>query len=221
VSYRARSRGLRNFATLAALDLGRISWVCQGRGRVRHTQKAKESETVLSRGLCTERKKGELLGLLLSSVCSYMVYILGLTVLETVVRELRGLRRFKCPGGDAVTGAQESAGKAGRNSGNAQIVCRVGGGRRDAPGDLWCSVTHPAGAAAYHRLEIGRPCIGCELAFAGHDSLPPLLACVSVLMWLAYCSKRASKLSTSIFRLCNSNSVRVAESLPNLTNTPE
>jgi hypothetical protein len=94
---------------------------------VRHTQKAKESETVLSRGLCTERKKGELLGLLLSSVCSYMVYILGLTVLETVVRELRGLRRFKCPRGDAVTGAQESAEKAGRNSGNAQIVCRVGG----------------------------------------------------------------------------------------------
>ena len=40
-----------------------------------------------------------------------MVYILGLTVLGTVVRELRGLRYFKCPGGDAVTGTQESAEK--------------------------------------------------------------------------------------------------------------
>ena len=61
--------------------------------------------------LCTERKKGELLRFLLLSVCSYMVYILGLTVLGTVVRELRGLRHFKCPGGDAVTSARESAGK--------------------------------------------------------------------------------------------------------------
>ena len=78
---------------------------------MRHTQEAKESETVLSRELCTERKKGELLGFLLLSLCSYMVYILGLTVLGTVVRELRGLRHFKCPGGDAVTGARESAGK--------------------------------------------------------------------------------------------------------------
>jgi hypothetical protein len=37
-----------------------------------------------------------------------MVYILGLTVLGTVVRELGGLKRFKCPGGDAVTGARKA-----------------------------------------------------------------------------------------------------------------
>jgi hypothetical protein len=40
-----------------------------------------------------------------------MVYILGLTVLGTVVRELGGLKHLKCPGGDAVTGVRESAGK--------------------------------------------------------------------------------------------------------------
>jgi hypothetical protein len=49
-----------------------------------------------------------------------------------------------------------SAGKRGRSGPelrNAQIVdMRVWGGRRDAPGALWGSVTHPAGAAAYHRL---------------------------------------------------------------------
>ena len=56
-------------------------------------------------------ERGKLLVLLGSSVCSYMVYILGLTVLGTVVRELGGLKHFKCPGGDAVTGARESAGK--------------------------------------------------------------------------------------------------------------
>jgi hypothetical protein len=56
-------------------------------------------------------ERGKLLVLLGSSICSYMVYILGLTVLGTVVRELGGLKCFKCPGGDAVTGARESAGK--------------------------------------------------------------------------------------------------------------
>jgi hypothetical protein len=74
-------------------------------------EEAKKSYTELFRGLCTERGKGKLLVLLRSSVCSYMVYILGLTVLGTVVRELGDLKRFKCPGGDAVTGARESAGK--------------------------------------------------------------------------------------------------------------
>jgi hypothetical protein len=53
-------------------------------------------------------ERGKLLVLLGSSIYSYMVYILGLTVLGTVVRELGGLKCFKCLGGDAVTGARES-----------------------------------------------------------------------------------------------------------------
>jgi hypothetical protein len=77
-------------------------------------EEVKKSYTELFRGLCTERGKGKLLVLLRSSVCSYMVYILGLTVLGTVVRELGGLKHFKCPGGNAVTGAWESAGKRAR-----------------------------------------------------------------------------------------------------------
>jgi hypothetical protein len=146
----ARTSQLRNFdRTGPPKDL--LSFL-RPRTRAAHSRRRRRA-TLSSLGDSALRgERGKLLVLLPSSVCSYMVYILGLTVLGTVVRELRGLKRFKCPGGDAVTGARGKRGKAGRNSGNAQIVgMRVWGGQRDAPGALWGSVTRPAGAAAYHR----------------------------------------------------------------------
>jgi hypothetical protein len=52
------------------------------------------------------------------------------------------LKHCKCPGGDAVTGARESAGKAGWNSKKAQRDVYEGtGDRGDAPGALWSSGT--------------------------------------------------------------------------------
>ena len=89
---------------------------------MRHTQEAKESETVLSRELCTERKKGGTLGFLLLSLCSYMSYILGLTVLGTVVREY-GPETLQMSERGCCHRRAGKRGKAGRNSGNAQIVC--------------------------------------------------------------------------------------------------
>jgi hypothetical protein len=68
-----------------------------------------------------------------------MVYILGLTVLGTVVKELRGLRHFKYPGGDAVAGARESGPELRKR---ADSVCRGMGDMGDAPGALWGSDTH-------------------------------------------------------------------------------
>jgi hypothetical protein len=64
-------------------------------------------------------------------MCSYRVYLLKLTVLETVLRELRDLKCYKCLGGDAVTRAWESTRKAGQNSKN---VCKRVWDRKDAPG---------------------------------------------------------------------------------------
>ena len=87
VLLRTLARTSATSATLAALDLRRFSWKFTNAADACGTlRRRKKSETVLSRELCTERKKGELLGFLVLSLCSYMVYILGLTVLGTVSR---------------------------------------------------------------------------------------------------------------------------------------
>ncbi|KAN0109097.1 hypothetical protein V8E52_009619 [Russula decolorans] len=88
-------------------------------------EEAKESYTELFRGLCTERGKGETPGI---------AWVICLTVLGTVVRELGGLKHFKCPGGDAVTGARESGPKLWKcvDSGSEGM----GGAERCS----WCSL---------------------------------------------------------------------------------
>ena len=85
-----------------------------------------------------------------------MVYILGLTVLGTVVRELRGLRHFKCPGGMLSLvrrKAQESGPELRKRADSRYVgVWGTGGTLLVLSGALILTGTRPASAAAYQHI---------------------------------------------------------------------
>jgi hypothetical protein len=65
-------------------------------------------------------------------------------------------------------------------------------------------------------LAVETRCAGCEPAFAGHDSPPPLQVGVSVLMWRAWgASKRLRMLDPDAIQ----TQLMLLNSLPNLSNT--